>query len=182
MLTHLNDDCLLHIFQLLSLKDQLYLAEICERFQYLIVDYIWSKKYSELHSQLHCLRPLTLQEYKKFFRLNQENIRKLKVQDANNFAYVYNSTRLNERPDYSFYFSLKMQNLKELYCPEARVHDGYIELLSRNCPQLEELHLGRSLITGKYLDDMKNLKVIEIGGLVLQQPFWRYNFEEILVN
>ena len=148
MLLNLNDDCLLQIFQMLPLGDQLNLMDVCERFHYLIVNYIWSKRYRDINTQMKCFQPLSLQQYKKFFQYNKENIQKLQIENVNNFVYVYNSNRATNRPDYTFYFSLKMKNLKEFTCYDIQVHDGYIELLKKNCPQLEEINLKTVIHTG----------------------------------
>ncbi|XP_023303989.2 uncharacterized protein LOC111685938 [Lucilia cuprina] len=184
MLSNLNDDCLLHIFQLLSLQDQLQLTTICERFEFLMVKYIWSKQYHDLHNQMRCLQPLDLQQYKQFFRLNQENIRKLQIDVSNNFAYVYNSNRLNNRPDYTFYFKLTMSNIKilRIKCPAPSIHDVYIEMLSKNCPKLEILDLGKSRVSGAYVEDIRSLQLITIGNKHIQLPFSLHKYENFLLD
>lgn len=158
MFLNLNDDCLLQIFQMLPLRDQLNLMDVSERFHYLIVNYIWSNRYRDIHTQMKCFQPLSLHQYKKFFQYNKENIQKLQIDDVNNFVYVYNTNRSTNRPDYTFYFSLKMENLKEFHCYDARVHDGYMQLLNKNCPQLEVIHLRTNLVTLQHINEFKCLK------------------------
>lgn len=162
MLLNLNDDCLLQIYQMLPLRDQINLMDISKRFQYLILDYVWSKKYRDIHTQMKCFQPLSLQQYKKFFQYNKENIEKLKIEDVNNFVYVYNANRSINRPDYAYYFGLKMDNLKEFYCYDSRVHDGYMLLLSKNCPRLEVIHLKTDLVTREHISKFKYLRELKL--------------------
>lgn len=163
MLPQLNDDCLLHIFQMLDIPDHLKLIEVCEHFKFLIIDELWSRRYRQIYTQMKCLHSLPIAEYKKFFQWNAKNIRKLHIEDTRHFAFTSYLNRFTGRPDFSFYFSLNMWNLKELYCQDQRLHDGYIQMLSRYCPKLEILHAESCHVTEAYIDQFQMLREVKLG-------------------
>lgn len=163
----LNDDCLMCIFELLDIKDQLNLIEVCEHFRFLIIDCMWSKKYRNIHTQMNDLQCLSIGEYKKFFQYNAENIQKLDIEDTKHYAFTSYLNRFTNRPDFSFYFSLKMSNLKELYCHDTRLHDGYIHMLTKYCPLLEILHTDSSHVTGNHMDQLKMLREVRMADRII---------------
>ncbi|XP_013114123.2 uncharacterized protein LOC106091676 [Stomoxys calcitrans] len=164
----LNDDCLLHIFKLLNIKDQLSLAQVSEQFRYLIVSGIWSRRFRNISTHETCFQSLSIMEYKNFFQLNAENIRILHIEDTKHFAFTSYLNRYTNRPDFSFYFSLRMANLKELYCHDQRLHDGYIEMLSKYCPLLEIFHTESTHITGAYMDHLPMLREARMGDRIIK--------------
>lgn len=166
----LNDDCLLHIFELLDFEDQINLVEVSQHFRYLIVCCLWSKKYRTIDTQMKCLQPLSIDHYKKFFHYNAENITKLVIEDTKpkHFAFTSYLNRFSNRPEFSFYFSLKMENLRELHCNDARLHNGYIQILARNCPLLAVLYSNSTHVTDTFvMEQFKMLRELKLGNRII---------------
>lgn len=147
---YLNDDCLLQIFKLLNLKDQINLCQVQERFRLVIVDCIWCGQYKNVTTENRALESLNAEEYLNFFRFNAENIKSLRIEDIRNYDLYGYLHRFTRRPEFSFYFSLKMPNLRSMVClvNQQRIHDGYIQMLAKYAPSIEELEISSDDITG----------------------------------
>ncbi|XP_017492721.1 PREDICTED: uncharacterized protein LOC108380829 [Rhagoletis zephyria] len=177
MIEYLNDDCLSEIFRYLSIKEQLIVTAVNERFCSIIIERFWRIKFNKFTTKgdASC-DELNLTEFQIFYRLIAPHIKELTVHSTANVAFTSYLGRYTKRPDLAFYFHFEYPELRVLRCYDQQFHAGYLTSLIRKCPQLEVLKLISSYVTGEHLADFQQLRELYVTSNKLEPKYFHAIF------
>lgn len=163
MLDHLNDDCLCEIFRYLSVKEQLIVTTLNERFRDLIVENFWRKKYNKFTTTGDkSFDELNLLEFQKFYSYIAPHIQELTVHTTADVTFTSYLGRFTRRPDLDYYLHFTYPTLRVLRCYDKKFHNGHLLIVLRKCPNLEVLRLHSIYVTGEHLANFHNLRELYI--------------------
>lgn len=163
MLDYLNDDCLCEIFQYLSVKEQLIVTTVNERFLDIIVENFWRKKYNKFTTMGDPrYDELNLVEFKKFYGYIVPHMQELTIHTTAGVAFTSYLGRFTRRPDLHYYLHFVYPTLRVLRCSDEQFHGGHLLIILRKCPNIEVLQLCSTYVTGEHLVNFQNLRELYI--------------------
>jgi F-box domain len=179
LLSHLNDDCLLHVLSFLDFTDILSLKKVCVKFLELSEIHFKTVK-SLAFSHIKSKKKMTLHEAKLVMKTIGHNVKKASINSEKfynrrvlNFVpkYLINVKHLHltgfklESPAFWDQMSKILVNLETLDLSDnSDVNENFLKSFKKTSPKLKVLNVSNSNVNGNFLHLLPMIESLNISG------------------